>query len=459
MDLKSYSSLYEKYDIPGPRYTSYPTVPAWKGAPTPEKWEEGCRSVIAQDLALSVPQGISVYAHIPFCRSLCTYCGCFQKITRDTSEGTRYVDLLIQEWNHNAERLGQGAKLHLAEVHLGGGTPTFLLPQDLDRMLTGIFAGGQFLSGGELSLEVDPRTTHPEHLEVSARHGGRRISLGVQDFDPEVQKRVHRVQSFDQVRDVTVRARELGFTSVNFDLIYGLPRQKLESIERTIEQVLQLRPDRMAFYSYAHVPWMRPAQKAFSESEIPVGQAKRELYLRGRELLLQAGYQEIGMDHFALPSDSLAQALNKGYLHRNFMGYTHRPTNLLLGLGLSSISDSGLAFAQNTKSFADYEAAIVAKKFPIEKGHELSLQDQILRRHILDLMTRFSTNLENSFSQVEFLSGIRDRLKGLESDGLVEWQGHQLLIPPVGRPFLRNACMAFDAYLSEPGEKRFSRTI
>jgi len=340
------ATLLEKYDVPGPRYTSYPTILHWSSPPSIDEWVQSVRESLRNSERLGT--GAAIYIHIPYCRSLCTYCGCNSRITTKTSVAEPYLRTVLREWDIYRQQLGD-LRVPLSELHLGGGTPTFLSPAELEELISGILQHVHTTNDAEFSIESDPRVTTKEHLERLAQLGFKRLSLGVQDFDPLVQLAVNRVQSEAQVAKVTDTARAFGFTSVNYDLIYGLPCQTLQSVEMTVAAVMKQRPDRIAFYGYAHVPWVKPGQRHFTENDLPVGSAKRRLYKRGRELLLAAGYREIGMDHFALETDSLWPAATSGKLHRNFMGYTSRFVMPLIGLGVSSISDSWDMFAQNDK--------------------------------------------------------------------------------------------------------------
>ncbi|MDH5610680.1 MAG: radical SAM protein, partial [Cyclobacteriaceae bacterium] len=309
----------------------------------------------------------------------------------------------------------------------------------------------------DISLEGHPNNTTEEHLEVMYRLGARRVSFGIQDFDPRVQELIHRIQPFDKVKEVTETARRIGYTSVNYDLIYGLPAQTLQTVTDTLDKTLSLKPDRIAFYSYAHVPWMKPAQKSF-EAHLPNGEEKRTLYEWGKQHFMDAGYKEIGMDHFALPTDSLYLAHESGGLHRNFMGYTTQTTRYMIGLGASSISDLWTAFAQNEKSVEAYMARVNAGEFPIEKGHLLSSDDLMVRAHILDLMCRFRTDFTYNPA---LLADLKDRLVEMENDGLVEWRANTLAVLPKGEPFIRNVCMSLDLRLlsSRPSTQLFSQTV
>jgi oxygen-independent coproporphyrinogen-3 oxidase len=327
--------------------------------------------------------GISLYIHLPFCESLCTYCGCNKKITTNHSVEAAYVDAIEKEWKLYRKRMQQTPVIR--EIHLGGGTPTFFSPLHLKKLLQFILKDSIVHPQHRFSIEGHPNNNTPEHLKTLHALGFTRISYGVQDNDPEVQRIINRVQPFENVVAATEAARRNGFTSVNFDLIYGLPLQTVESMERTIKQVLAVRPDRIAFYSYAHVPWTSKAQRLFDESHLPGPDEKMALYLKGKELLLQGGYADVGMDHFALPHDELYVAKKEGKLHRNFMGYTTQPSGLLLGLGVSSISDVGTAYAQNEKTVHDYYAAIHAGRLAVRKGYVLSKEDAAIKKYIQDI--------------------------------------------------------------------------
>lgn len=452
------SALLRKYDVPGPRYTSYPTILHWDNTPTIDEWLQSVSDSI--DLTERHGSGAAIYVHIPFCRSLCTYCGCNSRITSSTSAGQRYVKTVLQEWELYLKHLDRSQPIPLSELHLGGGTPTFLSALELDELIGGLLKHTRKTQDAEFSVESDPRVTQPDHLSTLSRLGFRRLSLGIQDFDPLVQLAVNRVQSERQVRAVTEQARAVGFTSINYDLIYGLPFQTLQSVTQTIEAVMRLRPDRIAFYAYAHVPWVKSGQRHFTDKDLPSGDEKRALYEYGRGMLQAAGYREIGMDHFALESESLWQAARNGTLHRNFMGYTPRLVAPLIGLGVSSISDAWDAFVQNEKTVEVYEERVAKGEIPIFRGHKLSREDLVLRRHVLNLMTRFETSWDTPELHVPFLDSVAGRLNELESDGLVRLTETSCKVTNEGRPFLRNICMAFDARLARDlTAKLFSRTI
>lgn len=449
--------LIEKYNVPAPRYTSYPTVPYWDSkVPSQQQWRQSVQSTFASGNAAD---GISLYIHLPFCESLCTYCGCNTRITVNHNVEMPYINALLKEWSLYLDLFK--TKPAIKELHLGGGTPTFFSPAHLRQLISGVLSGAALCSDAELSFEAHPANTTAEHLQTLYSLGFRRISLGIQDFDPKVQQVINRVQRVEDIERVTAQARATGYTSVNYDLIYGLPFQTAESMISTIGRTVALHPDRIAFYSYAHVPWIKPGQRMFTEADLPSGNAKRLLYELGRDALENAGYTEIGMDHFALPDDPLCRAEKQKTLHRNFMGYTVCHTKLLIGLGASAISDSWNGFVQNEKKVEDYYKKIEQGLFPFFKGHILSAEDLVLRKHILNIMCRQETSWEKEEEQCNALhDGIR-RLKEAEADGLVSIRPFHLWVLPEGRPFLRNICMALDAKLwaHQPAAQLFSKTI
>lgn len=448
--------LVRKYNQPLPRYTSYPTVPFWNEKLNIETW----KSVFVQKFAeQNHVNGISIYIHLPFCESLCTYCGCNKKITTNHSVEEEYLQAIEKEWRLYRQLMKQTPVVR--EVHLGGGTPTFFSPKNLKRLLNTILKNSIVHPRHEFSIEGHPNNTTEEHLKTLYSLGFRRISYGVQDNDPRVQRVINRIQPLENVKRATEQARAVGFTSVNYDLIYGLPLQTLESIERTINEVIELKPDRIAFYSYAHVPWNSRAQRLFDESDLPDAETKIQLYLKGKELLTRAGYADIGMDHFALPHDELFLARAAGKLHRNFMGYTTQNSGMLLGLGVSSISDTGNAFAQNEKTLHDYYAAVNNNRLAIKKGYVLSDEDVAFKRYILDISCKGATTF-----QEEHMPLLRTytfpKLEALAADGLVEWSHTGVRLTEQGHYFIRVVCSAFDLCLQR-GEQSakpiFSKAI
>lgn len=433
-------NLISKYNIAAPRYTSYPTVPYWEQAPTPAEWNTAVKRAFDES---NSGEGISLYVHLPYCESLCTYCACNTRITINHGVEKPYIESLIKEWEMYLAVLG--ARPRIKEIHLGGGTPTFFSAENLNYLLQSILNSADIATGADFSFEAHPANTTLAHLQILYKLGFRRVSYGIQDFDVRVQDMINRYQTYEEVKKTVDEARETGFTSVNFDLVYGLPLQSTESIIDTISQVNRLRPERIAFYSYAHVPWIKPGQRKFTEKDLPVDAAKRKLYDTGKKLFLEAGYEEIGMDHFSLPDDALNQGMKSGKLHRNFMGYTHNYTKLLIGLGASAISDSWNAFGQNAKTVEDYMAQIRAGHLAVKKGHLLNKEDLVIRKHILNLMCRLETSWSDAQMQFEGLQDALVMLREHESDGLVVFSPQGLSITPAGKAYLRNICLCFDA--------------
>jgi len=446
--------LIDKYNVAAPRYTSYPTVPYWsKAAFDKQLWSEHVNSAFEIS---NKKDGISLYIHLPFCESLCTYCGCNTRITKNHTVEEPYIEALLIEWAMYCNMFTD--RPIIREVHLGGGTPTFFSPINLKRLIKNILADAEVHPDADFGFEGHPANTTFEHLKVLHELGFRRLSLGIQDFDPRVQFIINRIQTFEQVKEVTEWARQLGYTSVNYDLIYGLPLQTNESLVDTIEKVGLLMPDRIAFYSYAHVPWIKPGQRRFTEQHLPSPDEKRALYDLGHSMLTALGYYDIGMDHFALPDDALYTAEQAKKLHRNFMGYTHQYTRLLVGLGVSSISDTWDAYAQNVKSVEEYIEMIQNNELPVVKGHFLSNEDMIIRRHILNIMCKGEMEWNNHTEPCIGLMEGLERMKDLADDGLVELGSYYLLVTPAGKRFLRNICMAIDARLwaDQPSTQLFS---
>lgn len=449
------SNLIRKYNIPGPRYTSYPTVPYWEDAGfSAEAWKNSLLKRFGEN------REISLYLHLPFCESLCTFCGCNKRITKQHSVETPYIDSLIKEWDLYLEELPY--KPVIKEVHLGGGTPTFFSPQNLELLLKALFKKAELAEEVEFSFEGHPNNTTKEHLTKLAKLGFRRVSYGVQDYNMKVQIAIHRIQSFDNVKKATEQAREAGYDSVGHDIIFGLPFQTEEHIVETIEKTKLLMPDRIAFYSYAHVPWIKGnGQRGFNEDDLPDAETKRKMYETGKQMLEQAGYVEIGMDHFALKTDKLYKAVEEKNLHRNFMGYTTSNTGLMIGLGVSAISDSWYGFAQNEKTVEAYQERVEQGQIPVFRGHILNEEDLLIRKHILNLMCRLETSWEDPQDYFEELPEVVMKLKEMEADGLVKFTRNDLIIPERGRPYVRNICMAFDLRMQcrKPETHLFSMTV
>jgi oxygen-independent coproporphyrinogen-3 oxidase len=446
--------LIAKYHVAAPRYTSYPTVPYWDREGFDEEgWITGVQSSFDHS---NTRDGISLYIHLPFCESLCTYCGCNTRITRNHGVELPYIEAVLKEWGIYQKVFHE--KPVIRELHLGGGTPTFFNPENLKMLIEGILAPATVHPEAEFSFEAHPGNTTEAHLRALYDLGFVRLSLGIQDFDPKVQLVINRIQSVEEVALVTELARVIGYTSLNYDLIYGLPLQDAEGLASTIESVLKLKPDRIAFYSYAHVPWVKPGQRRYTEKDLPDANEKQILYELGRDLLKTGGYCEIGMDHFTLESDSLYAAERDGRLHRNFMGYTHQYSELMIGLGVSSISDSWTAFAQNVKKVEDYLDLINAGRLPVVKGHLLTAEDLVIRKHILNLMCTGQTSWAQPAEQTDALWEGLLRMKLIAEDGLVILEDQRMEVTAKGKRFLRNICMALDARLwaNQPQTQLFS---
>ncbi|MBS1645882.1 MAG: oxygen-independent coproporphyrinogen III oxidase [Bacteroidetes bacterium] len=440
--------LISKYNIPAPRYTSYPTVPYWDANLSEEQWMLHLKKAIFK----YNKEGISLYIHLPFCESLCTYCACNTRITVNHKVEKPYIETVLKEWDLYLAQFQE--KPLVKEIHLGGGTPTFFSPENLQLLIASILQTVHVAPGHDFSFEGHPANTNKEHLQVLYNLGFRRVSFGVQDFDEKVQDTINRYQTFEEVKQAMDNARNIGYTSINVDLVYGLPYQTINSVQDTISKIIALKPERIAFYSYAHVPWLKPGQRKYTEKDLPTDSHKRALYETGKKLFLKASYQDVGMDHFALPSDALFSAYENKTLHRNFMGYTTNTTKLLIGLGCSSISDSWEAFSQNVKTVEAYQKKINEGRFPISKGHSLSAEDLEIRQHILNIMCKHETRID--ITDIE----LKDRLHEFILDNLIEIKENKLLVTEQGRSFLRNICMAFDKryWKKRPTENTFSTT-
>ena len=450
-------NLLEKYAVPGPRYTSYPTVPYWDlDKPSDESWENRMLKTFQKS---NDDKGISIYIHLPYCESLCTYCACNKRITKNHRVEEPYIQAIITEWKKYRSLFP--TKPNLAELHLGGGTPTFFSPQNLKLMLDEILSTVIVMTDAEFSFEGHPANTSIEHLETLYSIGFRRVSFGIQDFNERVQQAIHRFQSFKEVEIITESACSIGYTSINYDLIYGLPFQTLASTISTIEDVIKLKPNRIAYYSYAHVPWVSAGQRMYTEADLPAPELKRTMYETGRNLLEKAGYYEIGMDHFAMENDLLLLTKKAGKLNRNFMGYTSTQSELIIGLGASSISDCGTGYIQNEKNSEAYIARINKGEWAISRGHLLNREDQIIREHIKNLMCRYETSWECTRLQTDAWFEGLERIDELIYDHLVIKEPYKLIVTEKGKNYIRNICMAFDARLwrSLPATQLFSSTI
>ena len=451
-------SLTQKYNVPGPRYTSYPTVPYWnESAFTVEQWKSSFQKSFSES---NSQNGISLYLHLPFCESMCTFCGCNKRITKNHSVEEIYISAILKEWRLYCELLPE--KPSIKEIHLGGGTPTFFSTENLEHLINGIFKLADKADNYEFSFEGHPNNTTYEQLKKLYDLGFRRVSFGVQDYAEKVQKAIHRIQPFHNVAKVTFWAKEIGYKSIGHDIIFGLPFQTVEDVIDTVEKTNSLKPDRLAFYSYAHVPWIKGnGQRGFNEENLPKDAEKRKLYETGKQLLSANGYHEIGMDHFALSSDSLFHAAHNKKMHRNFMGYSASKTQLMIGLGVSSISDSWYSFAQNTKSLEEYYRILREDQLPIVKGHILDEEDLIIRKHILNLTCDLETSWSNESLYFKELPSVLLDLEEIEKDKLIVIEENKLKITEAGRQFVRNICMAFDLHLKRksPETNLFSMTV
>jgi oxygen-independent coproporphyrinogen III oxidase len=448
----------EKYNRPGPRYTSYPTAPVWKEDFGPDDLE----SFYARAEKEATP--LSLYMHIPFCESLCLFCACNVSIQKDKKVAIPYLEALKREIEHVSQRVSKNRAV--IQFHWGGGTPTYLTPAQMEDLFGHARQRFSFAPDAEIGIEIDPRVTGRPHLESLRRLGFNRLSMGIQDFQPKVQETIHRVQPYELTRDLVVAARELGFESLNVDLIYGLPYQTAESFQDTIDKTLTLAPDRVAMFSYAHVPWLKKQQGSFAE-HLPEGMEKFRIFRAGLERFLGAGYLYIGMDHFARPGDELAVAQKNRTLHRNFQGYTTKAGADLYGMGVSAISSIGGAYAQNRREVPAYQQAIGTRGIATMRGYRLSADD-VLRRAVIGRLLCHTVipkhEIERDFSIRfdEYFAPELQRLEEARDAGLVVLDSAEIRVTPLGRIFIRNVAMTFDRYLREQQMDQrplFSKTL
>ncbi|MBC5783145.1 oxygen-independent coproporphyrinogen III oxidase [Ramlibacter sp. USB13] len=453
--------LLRQYDVPGPRYTSYPTADRFVEAFGPGDYGQALTQRREGPAAMSLP--LSLYVHIPFCESLCYYCACNKIITKHHSKAASYLRYLSQEVELHTAVLGTSQPV--SQLHLGGGSPTFLSDDELRELMAMLRRNFAVAPGAECSIEIDPRTVTAERLQVLADLGFNRISFGVQDFDPEVQKAVHRVQPYEQVAALMADARRIGFDSINVDLIYGLPRQTPESFARTLAQVSTLRPDRIALYGYAHLPERFKPQRRILSAELPAGGAKINMLSSALAAFLSAGYVYIGMDHFALPGDALAVAKRQGRLHRNFQGYSTHADCDLIGLGVSAIGKVGATYSQNAKTMEEYCDLLDQGKLPVVRGLALSRDDLARRAVIMALMCQGQLVFESielawllDFRQ--YFAAEMEQMKELQAQGLVAIDDTGIQVTAKGWFFVRAVAMQFDKYLqADRNRARFSRII
>ncbi|MEY3992707.1 MAG: oxygen-independent coproporphyrinogen oxidase [Pseudomonadota bacterium] len=455
------SELLTRFDVPGPRYTSYPTADRFVEAFTESDYLQALDQRSGSAAARSQP--LSLYVHIPFCESLCYYCACNKIITKHKDRAETYLRYLTREVDLHMAHLGQGHSV--SQLHLGGGTPTFLSDDELRELMHMLKRNFSFVPGGEYSVEVDPRTVDEKRLAVLAELGFNRLSFGVQDFDPAVQKAVHRIQPVEQVFALVEASRKLGFESVNVDLIYGLPQQTPESFDRTLAQVNELRPDRIALYAYAHLPERFKPQRRIHAAELPSGGAKVSMLARSIEAFEEGGYVYVGMDHFALPNDALAVAKRQGRLHRNFQGYSTQPDCDLIALGVSAIGRVGSTYSQNAKTMDEYCDLLDQGHLPVVRGLALTRDDIIRRNVIMAIMCQGSLQFEsiNASCLIDFKQYFANelaQLKAMQDQGLVEVTEQGIQVTPMGWFFVRGVAMVFDRYLqADRNRARFSKII
>ncbi|MEY4737124.1 MAG: oxygen-independent coproporphyrinogen oxidase [Pseudomonadota bacterium] len=453
--------LLRRYDVSGPRYTSYPTADRFVEAFTAEDYALALTQRRSGAAALALP--LSLYIHIPFCESLCYYCACNKIITKHHDKAAEYLRYLSREVDLHTQHIGSGQVV--SQLHLGGGTPTFLSDDELRELMTMLRRNFTFTPGGEYSIEVDPRTVDAQRLDTLAELGFNRLSFGVQDFDPAVQKAVHRVQPAEQVFALVEAARARGFESINVDLIYGLPKQSPESFDRTLAQVATLRPDRIALYAYAHLPERFKPQRRIAIVELPTGGSKISMLSRSLKAFRDAGYVYVGMDHFALPEDSLAVAKRQGRLHRNFQGYSTQPDCDLIALGVSSIGRIGATYSQNAKTLEEYYDALDNGQFPVVRGLALSRDDLVRRAVIMALMCQGQVQFEsiNLAYLVDFSIYFAKELEALQllqEQGMVTVDAQSIQVTDQGWFFVRAVAMVFDRYLqTDRTRAKFSKII
>lgn len=444
----------KKYNLPVPRYTSYPTVPFWKHDTfTQEAYLKTIRSTFWES-----SKEVSLYIHLPYCESLCTYCACNTRITKNHKVEEPYIAYVLKEWAMYLAVFPERPVIN--EIHLGGGTPTFFSPENLGALLSRIIQSADLASDFTMSFEGHPSSTSADHLATLAGLGFSRLSLGIQDFDPEVQSLINRHQTFEQVEETVLAARKLGYDSINFDMVYGLPGQTMATLQSTLDTIERLKPERLAYYSYAHVPKIKPAQKSYEE-HLPAPEEKYAFKVKGKEALTNMGYVEVGMDHFVLPGDELLIAQEEHQLHRNFMGYTPHKSKLSIGLGVSSISDTWTGFAQNEKTVEDYTARLDQDQLPIAKGHLNTAKDLFIRKHILNLMCKFETRWSEDDLLHYGVDFNYDLLEQMNDEGLITFSSTGISVLQAGREVVRVVCSALDESLSKASkiQANFSKSV
>jgi len=455
-------TLLRKLDVPGPRYTSYPTADRFVEAFGPAEYAQALRQR-AEGAVVGGTPPLSVYVHIPFCESVCYYCACNKVITKHHERGREYLDVLAREVDLHVALIGRGKPV--SQLHFGGGSPTFLSDDELGWLMDVLRQRFKLVPGAEISIEVDPRTATPQRLAKLAALGFNRLSFGVQDFDPTVQAAVHRMQPFESVRELVAAARELNYESINADLIYGLPKQTPQSFARTIEQVTELRPDRIALYAYAHLPGRFKPQRRIDAADLPPPEYRIRMLGNAIAGFIGHGYTYIGMDHFALPGDALAAAKRQGRLHRNFQGYSTQPDCDLIALGVSAIGRMGATYSQNAKTLPEYYDAVQRGEFPIVRGLALSRDDLVRRAVIMAIMCQGrvefeSIELAHLIKMKDYFATELAALQPMVEAGFVEISDESIQVTATGWFFVRGVAMAFDKHLrADKVRERFSRII
>lgn len=455
MDLKH---LVEKYNVPAPRYNCYPAPPYWESKSIePKKW---LKAVLKEFEKTNTGSGMSLYVHMPFCDSLCTYCGFESRITQNHYVEEIYIDALKKQWKIYLNNFGAVPLVN--RIHMGGGTPTFFSPANLDSLFSDLMPAIKFVDNAELWFEAHPNSTSIDHLKVLYDHGFRCASFGVQDFNEIVLKSINRIQPYENVKAAYENARKIGYKNIRFDLIYGLPNQSLASIKETVEKAGYFMPDSIAFYSYIHIPWERPSQKSFKETVIPQGTKKISLFEAGREALLKLGYKQVGIDHFALKKDPLYKAYKEKNISRGFTGYVTSKSDLLLGLGAIAISDARTAYAQNVVTVEEFHDKVFSNLLPLARTHYLSPEDLLLKDFIHDIMCKEEANWSQSIFD-SLSPEAKYEVIQIQKDGLIEVSPKGFFITEKGKPFVRHICMIFDArhhrHLKSKSAASFSKTI
>ena len=437
MKMDNIHTLISKYSGNIPRYTSYPTVPDWKNNINYTEW-------LQQITPSLINESISLYLHIPFCNKLCTFCACNKLVTENYENVHRYISAIEQEILEYKKHVNF-KKITVRQFHIGGGTPTFLRSQEMESLFKMLEKYFKFEENAEKSIEAHPEFTTKEQISTLKKWGFNRISFGIQDFNPQVQEIINRKQSYRNILELTQFARENEFFSINYDFIYGLPLQNSQCIEQIVNGVREAKPDRIAFYGYAHVPWKSALQRKYSENDLPTPQERLNLFMQGKQGFETLGYNSIGMDHFALSTDDLYLSYKNGTLHRNFMGYTIKHTNTLLGLGFSSISETPNAYKQNTKNLAKF----YKDQTLIETSHLLSQVEIHTKKHIMQIMTQFFTHC----------NAITPQLEEMQKDGLLEHKNGKIHVTELGKAFLRNIAVEFDINRKNRESGKFSQSL